>query len=165
MPVNPADLRILAQSPIFKPNTRIPFSVVLPIILVLALVIVILIDVAFQSLAMRNRLPRVLHISGPGSGTGLVCLLEPSELFSHGAAVSFYHLGDSNFEELIGIGFVLNVQEDRRIQVAMVHIIEGHDDVIRRLEQNQSAVLGRIIVKPVADLRHLQALQEGSYGR
>lgn len=150
---------------IFKPETTIPMRVALPIFAVFAVIITSLIDAVFQSLKLGTRLPHVLYVSKSGPTSVLTLLLEPSELFSHDAAVSFYHVGDGDFEELIGIGAVLNVQADNRIQVVMMRPVEGHEDIIQALHQNTGPTLKRIIVKPVANWRYLRELQGDPYGQ
>lgn len=150
---------------IFKPETTLPLIVVLPICAIACLAILTLIGAVFQSLILKNRLPAVRYVRKAVSGHDLVLLLDPSELFSQNAVVSFYHLGDAGFEQFIGIGSVLNIQEDQRIQVAMSQTVDGYDDVLEGLQQNRSTMLEKIRVKPIADMRTLRALAEGLYGQ
>ena len=105
---------------------------------------------------LSGRLPCVIY-SRKGAGVfedySVVCLLEQSELFSHGVAVSFYFKDAGEFEVLIGTGLVLNVQDDRRIQVGLKHIGNGQEATVSKLQENNSDTLQRLIVKPnVPDL-------------
>ena len=76
-----------------------------------------------------------------------LCLLEPSELFSHGIMVSFYH-DDGNFEKLIGVGIVEHIREDKRIQVKIIAPAAGYEDLMERLKGSESELLKRVTVKP-----------------
>ena len=94
-----------------------------------AAVLLTLAHMAYSAIQeLSGRLPRVIY-SCKGTGAfedhPVVCLLEQSELFSHGMAASFYFKGAGGFEVLIGTGRVLNVQEDRRIQVGLNLAVEG----------------------------------------
>lgn len=99
----------------------------------------------------KNSLPRILYSSESASHepTELVCLLEPSELFSHDILVSFYDIKEEGREVLIGVGVVENVQtEDGKILVAMTFPMEGYQEEVSRLKRNDAAALQRTKVKP-----------------
>ena len=117
-----------------------------------AAVLLTLIHMAYSAIQeLSGRLPRVIYSSkgvGAFKNYPVVCLLEQSELFSHGVAVSFYFKGVEEFEVLIGIGHVLNVQEDRRIQVGLNRVVEGQEATVSKLQGNNSDTLQRLIVKP-----------------
>jgi hypothetical protein len=97
-----------------------------------------------------HQLPRVLQGMDPFAGMSavLMCYLEPSELFSHGIAVAFYNVNPQGFEVLVGIGTVINVQDDGKIQVAMTSSITGHEDFVNQLRQNNAEALRTTRVKP-----------------
>ncbi len=136
----------------FSRDGSIRLAVALPVGVLFMILLLTLCDAVYQMYKMSQRvLPRVLFgrkAAGQMEGEKVLCLLEPSELFSHGALVSFYHVGHENFEELIGIGTVVNVQEDRKIQVAMTWCVDGHEGTAERLARNDKEVLEKIMVKP-----------------
>jgi hypothetical protein len=82
-------------------------------------------------------------------------LLDKSELFGHDAVVSVYHVDGSDFEQLIGVGYVRNIQENGKIQVLVEEVI-ANGDLLNRLAHNDAEVLGRIRVKPSAPHREMQ---------
>ncbi len=130
----------------FLPNINISLGLALPVLIFLIVVVVTLFNAAYESFKMSKRiLPRILM--GKKQGARVLCLLEPSELFSYDTLVSFYYIEDS-FEQLIGIGTVTNIQEDGKIQVTMAILLEGYKEVVKKLEQNESTVLNKIKVKP-----------------
>lgn len=94
-------------------------------------------------------LPRVLMGKDTSSieGAMLLCLLELSELFSYDNLVSFYHLFDEGFEQLIGVGSVINIQEDGKIQVIMTQITHGNEEVVSKLKNNDASTLKKTIAK------------------
>ena len=113
---------------------------------------------------VSGRLPRVIH-SRKGTGgfknNGVICLLEESTLFNHGIAVSFYFKDSAGFEVLIGTGIVINVQDDRRIQVGLRWVKKGQEDAVDELQSNNADALQRLIVKP-----YVQAfpMDSGAFG-
>jgi hypothetical protein len=123
----------------------------LPIVLFCVLWIFVLGNIAYEGFKLRKRsLPKIISAKKPSSQIPIVvsCLLEPSELFSHDVAVSFYYIDDDKFEQLIGIGAVEIIREDGIIQIVMTYPVSGHEETIERLTQNNAAVLEKIRVKP-----------------
>ena len=113
----------------FPPTTRVPLGMVIVTGTLGIAILLTLAHMAYSAIQeLSGRLPRVIHSrKGPGAFEDylVVCLLEQSELFSHGVAVSFYFKDSGEFEVLIGIGLVLNVQDDRRIQVGLRQVAKG----------------------------------------
>lgn len=134
-----------------SPNKNISLGLALPIGLLCVVLILTLGYAAYESFKMSKRiLPRVLF--GKKSSTKnqkpqVLCLLEPSEIFSYDAVVSFYYI-DEGFEQLIGIGTVTNIQENGKIQVVMTYSNDVYEETINELADNNARVLNKIIVKP-----------------
>jgi MFS-type transporter involved in bile tolerance (Atg22 family) len=135
-----------------KPESKVPLVVVVPVFVLAFILLITLVDAGVATMSARYRLPRLLYVHArpgrDGAATVLTCLLEPSDLFSFDAAVSIYYKGDRDFEQLIGMGQVSNIQEDHRIQVSVIQTVEGHEETIKAMAGNQAHVLDRIIVKP-----------------
>jgi hypothetical protein len=92
----------------------------------------------------------------PNEAAELMCLLEPSELFSHDILVSFYNVGEQGREVRIGIGVVENVQtEDRKILVAMTYPAEGYQEEVDKLKRNDAVALQNTRVKPTVPRQYL----------
>lgn len=148
-----------------SPNTKISLGLALPIGLFCLVLILTLGNAAYESFKRSRRiLPSILHARKPFAetqGEKVLCLLEPSELFSHNVLVSFYYVDEEGFEQLIGIGVVLNVQEDRKIQVAMTWAIKGHVEELERLVQNEAGILKKIRVKPDVPKMYLDLMMLG----
>jgi len=106
---------------------------------------------AYRALRMSKKiLPRVLmakRVSWKGQGSTILCVLEPSELFSNDTLISFYYKDDV-CEGFIGYGTVINIQEDKKIQVTLEQILSEDDEMIQKLANNDSSLLGKIIIKP-----------------
>lgn len=131
---------------LFPPNINIPLGLALPVLILCIIIILTFANAADESFKMSERiLPKITY--GTTQQAKVLCLLEPSELFSHDTLVSFYYV-ENSFEQLIGIGTVINIQEDGKIQVSMTDPIEGFEETITRLGQNDNTILDNIKVKP-----------------
>jgi hypothetical protein len=98
----------------------------------------------------RSGLPRVVEgrESFAGIEAKLVCFLESSDLFSHDIVVTFYMVNEQNLEEPIGVGVIINIQENGVIQAAMTRHLPGHADFLDRLKQNEGEAVRNTTVKP-----------------
>ena len=115
---------------------------------------------------LSHRVPRVTY-SRKGTGAFeeyvVVCLLEKSPLFGHGMAVSFYFKDSVEFEILIGVGMVINVQDDRRIQVGLQKVAKGQEGAVRKLRSNDSDALQRLLVKPNVPAYRMNVWTNGEF--
>ena len=136
----------------FPPTTQVPLGIVIVTSMLGTAVLLTLAHMAYSAIQeLQGRLPRVIH-SRKGEGAAescpAICLLEQSELFNPGVAVAFYFKGADDFEVLIGIGRVLNVQDDRRIQVGLNQVVKGQKAIVKELRKNNADILRQLIVKP-----------------
>lgn len=110
---------------------------------------------AFLQSRALSRLPRVINGRHHGSASeSVMLLLDESELFGHGSLVSVYHVDASSFEELLGVGYVHNIQENRMIQV--VFTAKAGLSVCAKLASNDAAVLKNVRVKPTVPAEYRQ---------
>ncbi|HEY3398871.1 MAG TPA: hypothetical protein VGM19_14545 [Armatimonadota bacterium] len=118
---------------------------------VLVWLMVILIHGAFDGYSKaQGGLPKVIKgmLRDMGWGPTTACLLQPSNLFSHGIAVSFYHLDQDSFEELIGLGTITNIQADGKILAVMTDRVEAQGAIASQLADNNGDVVRKTVVKP-----------------
>lgn len=150
---------------LFSPDKNISLGLALPIGLFCVILILTLGNAAYEAFEIsKHVLPMILVGKEPPaqiSGAKLLCLIEPSELFSHDTLVSFYYIGDENFEQLMGIGIVINIQEDSKIQVVMIFAFDGYEEKIKKLAQNDAGILKRIRVKPNIPKTMLDRILQG----
>ena len=148
-----------------SPETEIALKWVLPVVLVLAISTTIFATSTVLSIRRSKRiLPKVLLAMKPPAAmedAQVLCLLEPSELFSHDSLISFYYLGEDSFEQLMGVGVVLNVQEDKKIQALMTATTDGQKERVGRLTQNDAQLLRRVLVKPTVPKSGMDSLYGG----
>lgn len=148
---------------LLTPEAQVPFAYALPIALVLVLVIITFADAAYQSYRARKAvLPGVIDISQQPVGIRHVealFLLQPSELFYYGMSVSFF-LTKGHFEYLVGVGFVHHIQDDGRIQAALVHIVAGYEDEVRDLIHNPHTDRTLVQVKTNVPREYLGIIQQ-----
>jgi len=124
----------------------------IPLMLILLVVILTLGKAAYELFEFAFKgLPKIIVVQQQqkigDEEPSFLCLLEPSELFSHGILVSFYH-DDGNFEKLIGVGIVEHIREDKRIQVKIIAPAAGYEDLMERLKVSESELLKNVTVKP-----------------
>ena len=145
---------------VVNPDSPVPLRYVVPTFTICLALILTFIQASYRSFNQSQRpLPKVIlgrEPFGTHSNAQCLCLLEPSELFSHDSYVAFYILEEGKFERLIGIGAVLNIQSDGFIQAELLKVTIGSDDIVARLKTNDKSVLDRILVKPNAPRRFLE---------
>lgn len=138
---------------LFPPKTNIPLGLALLIVILALTAILTFASTAYELFITSKQflsLPRVIRskkITATNQRIDLIFLLEPSELFSNDALVSFYYFDDA-FEQLIAIGIVRNIQQDSKIQVEVIYSIVGCEEILRKLENNDSITLNKTRVKP-----------------
>lgn len=104
----------------------------------------------------RRILPKIVYAKRNEKDlTKVLLLLEPSELFSYGMAVSIY-IDEQNLEQFVGVGSVLNIQEDGQIQVT-IHYVEYPQIIEDVINDSKSSRL-RTKVKPSVPYSYLDLL-------
>lgn len=114
--------------------------------IVSVILVSVLVSVIIELIKSQKILPKILKVKKVQDEC--ICLLESSELFSNGIGVSFYYTDENEFEQLICIGIVNNIQENKLIQVNIHSYQEHHKELIGRLENNDRQLLDNIILKP-----------------
>lgn len=138
----------------FTPQTTISLGLVILIVILGLVITLTFASTAYELFTTSKQLfplPRVLlskKITAKNQRIDFIFLLEPSELFSNDALVSFYYFGDDKFEQLIAIGRVRNIQQDTKVQVEIIYSISGCEDILNKLEQNDIITLKKTRVKP-----------------
>ena len=136
----------------FTPDDTVHLKWLVPLSLVSLLVFIVLVDFAFRAYhAATTRLPVVKSATKPPelypNATALL-LLDKSELFGHESIVSVY-IRDNDFEMLIGVGFVLTIQQDGLVQILVSKKVEsGRDMLWTEVTSNNANTLRKLIVKP-----------------
>lgn len=133
-------------------QSTITLKIVLPIFVGALIILLTLLDLSLQlHKKARKHLPRVMQTRKPPGiypTAVAILLVEGSEIYGHESLVSIYYRDDS-FEVLIGIGFVLTLQDDGLIQVVVSRQLdETYKDVWLKVCQNDASVLPRLLVKP-----------------
>ncbi len=94
-------------------------------------------------------LPAVKQATQYGPNQSGILVLGPSNLFGHNSIVAIYYTEDQ-FERLIGMGIVSNIQENGLIQVVVERHLPECDDLWRGILSNKSDRIKNLIVKPHA---------------
>ncbi len=133
---------------ILKPTESI--SLVYVVIIVCAAIIIILTlgQATYKNFeATKIELPRIIESRKDPATGEILCVLEPSILFSQGIMVSFYHV-DGSFEVHIGIGQVILIQRDGKVQVLLNIPMQGHEEILEGLGNNNERIKKSIYIKP-----------------
>ncbi len=132
------------------PETEtIPLRWFLVIICICLLLLAIFIRAAWE--ANKNQKiqsPRVIYVKDPPkafSDAFALFLVEPTPLLSYDAIVSIYYL-EEGMEKLVGVGKVINVQNDQKVQVLVLRDYDFGDKA-KAIKNNSKNELEKLIVK------------------
>ena len=139
----------------FSPNESISIKYVTATIFIIFAFISIAVKTAYtiyielrKSLNSLPLRPKVIYARTPPkyySNSICVLITEPTEILTNDSIVSIYLLV-SQFEELIAIGKVINVQDDKKVQVLITH---DHDieRYKNKIISNDKDILEKIVLK------------------
>lgn len=131
-------------------TSTLPLNWTLVCVILLAALLVIFARAAFDAnIDSQVTLPNVRTVIEPPPSykdASALLLLDPTELLSHDSIVSVYFM-DGGIERLSGIGKVVNVQNDKKIQVLLIKDAE-FSEKIEGLKANKPEDLAKLIVKP-----------------
>jgi hypothetical protein len=150
---------------IWTPDYSVSLKIVLPGSTILIIGCIVLFDCAYTLHKRDWSAPRVVRVSQPpevykANGV-LLLLLEKSEMFGQDHFVSIYERRD-DFELLLGLGLVINVQQSGLLQV----LVLGKDGAPQNplwesALSNDPKVLARLLVKPgFSKTQYLTQVQE-----
>lgn len=129
------------------PNATIQLYWFVLFLIITFLTITTLIHALYETFVSKSILPKV--ITSLEQNKKLIILLKPSELFSIGTIVSFYHKDENNYEKIIGLGSVLNIQDnDKIIQVELSKPLLGKQGLITKIKRKNKDVLQKLLIKP-----------------
>jgi hypothetical protein len=130
--------------------TTLPLNWTLVIVILLVSLVSIFARAAFDAHTdSKMTLPKVRTVIDPPSSyseASALLLLDPTELLSHDSIVSVYY-NDSGIERLSGIGKVVNIQNNKMVQVILIKDAEFSKKV-DALKANKPEDLEKLIVKP-----------------
>lgn len=131
-------------------ETAVTVRWLIPTGLVLTLLIYCLLDLALHCHRhAKPPRPKISQGIGLRDGAGTCVLLQPHPDFSFGQFVCF-HLMEGDFEILVGIGHVANIQENKLILVNVLSEIEGHQDLWTAVRGNNANTLSSLLIRPGA---------------
>ena len=136
----------------FVAKDTVSLRIILPVSVLFLTIVFAFVDLSVRSFEFAKKsLPEVIQGRvPPGHFRGAIALLllEKSNLYSHETLVSIYYRKDS-FEELIGFGHVLTVQENGLIQVLVLsNFVDGEPDIWNHVQANDANYIKSLIVRP-----------------
>lgn len=128
----------------------VKMNVFLVVIFSLTAVIVILLRTAYDANSDASiTLPKIRKILEPPKSyekASALLLVDPSNYLSHDSSVTLFILED-DYESFVGVGTVINIQNDGKIQVALFTSVESNKIMVQ-LKENKKHDLERLILKP-----------------
>lgn len=92
--------------------------------------------------------PKVIHVLDavkPYNDCHALFIIDATSLLPYDALVSVYYL-ENNFEKFVGLGKVINVQEDKKVQVIVTDNYD-FEDKLDKIKGNSSEDLEKLIIK------------------
>lgn len=134
-------------------------------VFVLVIVAVLAASIRMTMEARRSKrapLPKVRHVSmlertGDETVKPLTLLMEPSRFFGVNILVTIFYVNlfgdghDATYEQTIGIGQVVNIQENGLIQVLVLREMSDHAALWQRIRKPEMATLSQVVIKPSID--------------
>lgn len=149
---------------IITPSTVVPFGLILTLLILAFFLMYIFADSGHEifnkylNLIHKTKLPRLIRVIEREGKQ--ILLARPSQLFSHDMVVSIYLVDNDKFEELIGFGFIINVQEDGILQIELIKILESFKDGFEKMIANDIKILENVIIKPHLSIKFIDMLRE-----
>lgn len=135
----------------YIPNTdTVKLNIFSVVIFAMFFVIIILLRALYEATRESGiKLPRVRKILGSPESykkASALLLANPSTLLSHDSCVSVFIL-EEDYEKLIGIGIVINIQDDKKIAIALF-TEDGLEQLVEDLKKNKKHLLDSLLLKP-----------------
>ncbi len=118
-------------------------------------------DKAFENYKdiKQNLIPKIKYVRKEESTGFIICLLEHSDLFATDLMISVFYTDEFGFEALVGVGYIINVQIDRKIQAVINQPISTYQDILDKLANNDNTVLNKISFRPSITISFLNELK------
>lgn len=137
---------------VFKPDSVVSSGLTLTLLIVAFFFVIIFADSGHEifnkylNLKNTTKLPRIERVKSRGSNPILIA--EPSNLFYKDMLVSIYLIDETDFEEFIGFGHIINIQENKQLQIKIMKTIDSFEEKLKRIIANDNDILDKIMIKP-----------------
>jgi hypothetical protein len=134
---------------IFLPTQNVPLAYIVILGYFMIILMSTLVDATYKGLeASKVEFPHIINSKRDQLTGDLRCILEPSRFFSHGIIVSFYYIDPDGYEINIGLGQVILIQRDGKIQVSLTQPTAGRENILDEFEHNNENIKNKIYIKP-----------------
>jgi hypothetical protein len=134
--------KFLPEKVTFSPAT---VSVGLSIFLALLLGSILQLRMSWPGTSLQR--PRILLFKPGVSG---LFVLSPVDWLAYGFVYTLFVAEDDGFERSLGVAKVHNIQNDKKIQIAVLQKAMGAEAVWKSLDSGSKDYFGKIIIKPGA---------------
>ena len=146
----------------WKPDDKISFHCFLIVVFIVIFLIILFIRFSINLYEDRRQNCEILHIRESYGNykieNSVILLTTYAEYFTESGIVSIFHL-ENGFERQIGLGQIINIQENKTVQILMFDI--DHDFSCEQLIKNEPDLRKRLRVKPIIKMTSLEELQYG----
>lgn len=119
------------------------------VVMVMSSLLIIALRAAWLSHQLTNLpTPKVIYVKDaikPYCNCHALFVIDPTPLLSNDALVSVYYL-EHGFEDFVGLGKVINVQDDKRIQVVVTDNY-NFEDRLDKIKGNLRGELDKLVIK------------------
>ena len=152
-----AALLLALLGSVWDPGVKVPVGLIWLAVFVLAFASII---ATFVNMTLHARHlarggpPRAIHAFAPDQAGPITLVLEKSAWFGVNIYVTIYYIEslspgrDFVFERAVGIGRVINIQENGLIQVLVLREMPNHADLWQRIRSREMTTLGQVTIKP-----------------
>lgn len=147
---------------IWKPEQKISLAVCITIGVII--IFLLLVFIRFSVVLYDNKkqdciILRIRETYGIYKSDDCVIMLTTYiEYFAENGIVSIFYL-ENEFERLIALGQIINIQEDKKVQILMFDIDKEFS--CEKLLKNESDLLKKLRVKPIVKFNSLEVFQYG----
>jgi len=135
-------------------------KIAMPIAIALTICSILFFD-AFVMARSKTILPRIIRVMPahkPYALHSCILVTESSQVFGHDSYVTVFRK-DAECEIMTAHGTVLNRQENGYLQIGITFMSEVEEEIVTKIQGNDSAVISALLVKPTITKYALEASQ------
>ena len=147
---------------IFKPEQKISLFSCIIILSILLFILQLFIRLSIALYNLKKRSCNIIYITEPygnfKSDNDVILLTSYVDYFTENGIVSIFHL-ENGFERQIALGQIINIQEDKKVQILMFNIDKEFSR--ERLLKNEPDFNKKLNIKPIVKFNSLEVIYNG----
>lgn len=118
------------------------------------LIIWLLLIIIFSQSKASNNPFKLELVRFNDNSLNTLCILKPCKYLSNDAYITIFHV-DNNLEEYFATGIIINIQDNKLIQVKLLHIV-NNTNLTTKAFSNDISFLNSLVIKPIITNRYLE---------